>query len=264
MLTHGVDELLALADRCTCTGQGIVQGWRVDEWILDDDAVDAALAVYEAVLVGDLEAETQAALEAVGVPVRELLLDAEHDREEVTRSDLTELVATASLVSDGWPVGRLLLPNVPKMSRRKSESGIDVVASSLLDDGPVDELLPGEHLYLASVKHTTAGGTGGLRYALDRSVTDEWTPVYVATQLRVLAGRLRMAVPDARATRLYLFLEGFPDFSRTVIHALGVVDVEQRADFDQQMSNLRPVAIDTYQMRAISIEGLASIHERCA
>ena len=153
MLAHGKSEVEALAARCSVTELDDVNGWRVDVWNMDDLDVDGAVAIYESVLEGGASDSIIELLAEGGMDLNALLTDTGKD--DITRSDITELTAAASLVSTlGCDVDRMYMPNVPKMSRRKSDSGIDIfVVLVNTSHAAAEELEDGEHLTIASVKH---------------------------------------------------------------------------------------------------------------
>jgi hypothetical protein len=88
-----------------------------------------------------------------------VLIDTDGSRDLVTRADLCELAAAASLLAaDGWRGDRLMMPNIPKASRRRSESGFDAMSTTLLPEG-AGEVAEGELLLLASVSDRGQAGT---------------------------------------------------------------------------------------------------------
>ncbi len=84
MLPHGKSELLALADRVVASEIGLVSGWVVDVWKLDDEDVTAGAAFYGADAGGATDAVADL-LASGGLDLSELLIDGE-GREEITRS----------------------------------------------------------------------------------------------------------------------------------------------------------------------------------
>src|SRR5262252_347270 len=132
MLTHGRDELIALAERCVIDHLGEVNGWNVDSWDMENMDVEAAIKVYAAVLTGGATDPVIALLATSGLDLTEALNDVAHSRDEITRSDLTELTAAASMIAEpGCNIDYMYMPNVPKMSRRKSDSGVDIFVTLL-------------------------------------------------------------------------------------------------------------------------------------
>ena len=161
MIVHGRDEILALAQRANIVGLADTNGWHVDAWRMNDADVDASIRVYAAVLGGGATDPVIALLADSELDLEALLLDEEQSKEEITRSDLTEMIAAASLVAvPGCAIDKMLMPNVPKMSRRKSDSGIDIFVADIREDASDDDdLSDDEYLTIASVKHTIDDST---------------------------------------------------------------------------------------------------------
>lgn len=236
-------------------------GWSVDSWALEPSDIDRLLDAYRELLVPSCDDQVQALLHDTGIDLDALLADADGAREMITRADLCELAAAASLLAAGnWPAERLVMPNVPKGSRKKSESGIDIL-SSTLEPEQDGALAPGEMLLLASVKHTLTSATT-LRTSLVASVLKELTPVYLATQLRVYKARLDLLEPRLNTDRVFLFLDGFPDDDHVRIVALAVVDPDMEQDLAAQLQKLPGVPEGVYSMRILYVPGLAGLHER--
>jgi hypothetical protein len=264
MLPHGKSELLALADRVIASEIGLVSGWVVDVWKLDDGDVAAGAEFYGAVLAGGATDAVADLLVIAGLDLPELLIDGE-GREEITRSDFTELLGAATLVAlDGWDADELLMPNVPKMSRRKSDSGIDVFAVRLSDSPGTLDLEPWETLGIASVKHTIDKSSSGMRYKLAESLgAGELSVPYVTTQLRVLNAHLQEeGYTQQAAARVYLFLRDFPDPELVELYAIGVVDDSLEADLSHQVT-LLPAAVVQRFFRMLLVPALSTVHSRC-
>jgi len=259
VIPHIGPQLAALAALCAPEDRGAVRGWTIDRWKIDDEALEALLDVYEALLLGGLEAEIEASLEADGIDVSALLIDDDAARDVITRSDLTELAAAAAAVgADGWPQETMHLPNVPKGSRARSEVGIDVLAVRMDFESDEVELGPGEMLFIGSVKHTVED-PADCRYKLVRSVSpSDLTLPYVGQQLRVLSGHLM--AKGIRARRVYLFLRGFPDGQRVAITITGAIDSTLEDEFFDQMANL-PEADGIRHCRHLVFDGLEDLHE---
>jgi len=136
-LPHAETELIGLSDGCSCTNHRQIRSWDVDDWLLDDDDVDRAVAAYTALLRGDTDPDAGEILIQAGVVLDDLLISRPKAVSQVTRADVVELIAAASLLAeDGWPLDTMHMPNVPKMARGKSDSGIDVIAARLDDTPP--------------------------------------------------------------------------------------------------------------------------------
>jgi hypothetical protein len=234
VVVHVKEELLALAATCEVDSLGTVKGWVIDTWLLTAKALSALGQTYTALLRGDIDAEIKLALAARGVDV-EQLFSAAARRDVITRSDLTELLGAAAAISiDGWPLETMLLPNVPKGSRSRSESGIDILSVALQPAAADDNLTPDEALYIGSVKHTTSSPRD-LRQKLNNSVTSDLSMPYLASQLRVFHGRLTERGLDAR--RVYLFLG---DDTHLVVAMIGAVDSASADEFKREMAALKP------------------------
>lgn len=265
MPTRIADRLGVLAAGCRvvqvtragCSGDG----WAVDAWTLGANDIDRLLEAYRELLAPSYDQQVQDLLRDRGIDLGSLLVDQEGRRELITRADLCELAAAASLLgASGWPPGRLHMPNVPKGSRKKSESGIDVISTTLLAGGAGD-LAAGEQLLLASVKHTLRSAAS-LRADLVTSVMKEFTPVYLATQLRVYEERLRQLEPGLAADRVFLFLDGFPHADHVRIVAVAVVDPGLEQDLAARLQKLPDVPDGVYSIRVLYVPGLDRLHER--
>ena len=124
MISHGRDEILALASRADIATLADVNGWHVDVWHLDNADVDASIDLYTAVLEGGATDPVVALLADSGLDLEALLLDDEKSREEITRSDMTELIAAASLVAEpGCDIDKMQMPNVPDVHGGKVIAG---------------------------------------------------------------------------------------------------------------------------------------------
>lgn len=269
MLVHGRDKLHALADRCGVEELEDTNGWIVHLWRMDEDDVDAAVSIYAAVLAGGVEVgdPVLALLETAGLDLPALLEDGDATKDDITRSDLTEFVAAASMLAlDEADADRMHMPNVPKMSRRKSDSGVDVFDVALdLTANPADDLGPDECLKIASVKHSIQESTGNLRWQLVESLSSrDLSHAYLAAQLRVLNGRLQqggMARPAA--SRVYLFMRDFPHSEHVELVAVGVVAPESEAHLLHHVTLLPEVSGARRVFRAVLLPDLPTVHERC-
>ncbi|WP_330272108.1 hypothetical protein OG205_34610 [Lentzea sp. NBC_00516] len=267
MIIHAFAEIQALADACAPLAASAISGWTVDEWHLDDDQVQLLADAYLAVLRGDIDNAVEDELKRLGVPIDKLLI-ADHDsRELVTRSDAIEIAAIAALIkADRWPTDTLYAPNVPKMSRKKSDSGIDAMAAYLDPNArPGTPLSPDEKLYICSVKHTLQSSSSTLRYDLVKSVSeDELTPTYLAGQLRVLKGHLDQ-LGVSNTSRVILFINQFLQNENVRVHAVAAVDPSLLSDLtDQLTKHLPQMKTGNHALRAIIIPDLANLHNRCA
>ncbi|HEX8770785.1 MAG TPA: hypothetical protein VF711_08460 [Acidimicrobiales bacterium] len=271
MLASALRELPTLAELVECDANETHQGWECDTWALGPRAERALHAVYAELLTGhptedqDFE-ELKAVLAARGVHLDALLVEVERDEEtvnQVTRADGCELAAAASVIAlDDWPIETTHLPNVPKQSRAKSESGLDAVAAALDGSGPADRLGANEHLYIASVKHTVGKDVAGLRRRLIASVTAEWTMPYVARQLEVFFLHLTSVLPRVVASRVFFAMESDSlDWGRASLVLVGTVDAGARAAAEADRTNLSRVA-GARRFRTIAIARIDEFHER--
>ena len=264
MLPHGQQELEDLAASCTILPGKPLQGWHIDTWEMTDQDLQLAVKVYEAILLGGVDEDLHELLTAGGVDITGLLLDEQGSKDDITRSDVTELCAAATLLAaDGCEIESLHLPNVPKMSRRKSDSGIDVMVPTLVDSEEA-ELIDGERLIIVSVKHSVQASTSSVRSKLVTSLSSsELSNAYVATQLRVLNGRLiQQGVSATEAKRVYLFLRSFPGDGVELI-AVAAVDSSLKNELSRGLKYLPPASGEHRTFRGILIDEIASLHERC-
>lgn len=269
MIPHGGPELLALAAGCTTSNVRVVGGWQIDDWRLTERDVARLADVYRAVLMADTAtsgSNIHELLELGDVKLEALLLDEEGANDRVTRADAVELAGAASLLAaEAWPPDTLRMPNVPALSRAKSESGNDAMAVTL-DEAASTELTANEALYVASMKHTVARRTSDLRLKLVSSVTvPEMTMAAMARNLRPFAAWLKeRGMRQEQVERIYLFLRDWPDFSCVRIHAIAAIDVSKAREFEEQLQLLPTVDPGTYKLRVLLIPELATLHERLA
>jgi hypothetical protein len=259
VLPHIASELDALAELCDLETLAAVNGWQIDSWTLDDEALGALAMVYEALLRGSVDAELTDALAEQGIDVTALLVDNSSARETITRADLVELVAAAAAIgADAWPATTLCMPNVPKGSRGRSEVGIDIMSVQMDFEDDTDTLGPAEKLFIGSVKHTISD-PADLRRKLMASVSTDLTMPYIARQLRVFDGRLAERGFDAR--RLYLFLLDFPDEYHVEIAMIGGIDSSMIDEFRDQLRHLDQAGGSNRRCRHLVIEDIARLHE---
>jgi hypothetical protein len=267
MIVHGREEILALAQRTTIVGLADANGWHVDAWRMNDADVDASIRVYAAVLSGGATDPVVALLADSGLDLEALLLDEDQSKEEITRSDLTEMIAAASLVAvPGCAIDKMLMPNVPKMSRRKSDSGIDIFVADIREDASDDDdLSDDEYLTIASVKHTIDKSTSGMRWKLAESLSSkELGAAYLTSQLRVLNARLQQSgLGRGPAARVYLFLRDFPHPERIDLYAIGVADPTLENDLTRHAQLLTDAGKSSQTFRMIFVPELRTIYERC-
>lgn len=268
MLPHGQKELVSLAARSKVSPTVSVNGWTVDTWAMTDSDVAYAVAVYDAVLAGDLTStdSISSTLAGQGIDLLSLLSPPGSGRELITRADIAEFTAAASLIAhNGCTVDSMQMPNIPKMSRRKSDSGIDVFDVTLDMNGLPQDLTANERLLLASVKHTLASDTGPLRRDVTNSLTPkELTAAYVTAQLRVLQGRLIQegVVPNI-ASRVFLFLNGFPEQQGVEMVGIAVIDPAHHSDLEHGL-RLLPAVKGKARFRIIAFPNLANVHSLVA
>jgi len=268
MLPHGSAKLNALAAQCVVKSLAQVNGWQVDVWEMTTNDVDVAVQIYEAVLAADVTAgdPVVAKLATQGVDLPKLLADAGKGRDLITRADIAEYAAAASVIAtDGFAVASMLMPNIPKMGRRKSDSGVDVFDIRLdpLPSGPA--LVAGERLSLASVKHTLTDKALALRAAIQQSVSTkhELNQVYLTQQLRVVVGRLQSeGMAEAEARRTFLFMADFPDAAYVGLYGVAVVEPSMRDDMVAQLKHL-PTVTGAHKFRIVTFPDLTNVHRRC-
>jgi len=266
MLAHGRDELMALAEQCVIESRHDVNGWHVDVWNMSDLNVDSAISIYSAVLTGGATDPVMTLLADSGVDLTEALNDVVRKKDLITRSDLTELTAAASMIAEpGCNVDSMYMPNVPKMSRRKSDSGIDIFVTALRNAAGADDLYDDEYLTVASVKHTVDETASGMRWKLADSLSDrELSVSYMAQQLRVLNARLQQeGLTKEQAARVYLFLREFPQPERVDLFAIGIVTPDLKDDLSHHVQLLPMANRPGRTFRMIFFPGLADVHRRC-
>lgn len=270
MLVHCEQEILELAASCTAAPHAPVPaGWTADIWRMGDAEVEIAVRAYSALLRAgsSVDSEISELLGTHGIDLDSLLVDsgAGEDAEGITRADLCELVLASSLIAvDGAHSKRMFMPNVPKMSRRKSDSGVDIFENRL-DQEVLGDLSQLEQLWLTSVKHSILLKVSDLRYKLQSSLSRrELGNVYLATQLRVLNGRLQeQGWSPESAERVFLFLRDFPHSPNVRLVAGAVIDSDAEDDLLDQLRLLPELTGRTAHFRIVVLPGLATVHERC-
>jgi len=266
VIPHGADELIELAEGCLLTQQHVIKGWNVDAWYMTVEQVDLAIDAYAAVLAGGANGSVRALLDAEGIDVESLLVDPDHARESITRADVAELIAAASLIADpGHSPDDMYMPNIPMMSRRKSDSGIDILVLSL-GEAPEDELSVLDHLSFISVKHSVDEDSAqSVRWKLANSLSDsELTAAYAMTQLRVLNGRLReRGIAPHIAERVYMFIRHLPSSEHLTLVAVAVVHPDLADNLIHQVESLPTADGPADNFRMVFVPDLRTLHTRC-
>ena len=271
MLPHGTAELAVLAGQCVVTSLNTINGWDVDVWDMSPAEVDAAVDVYNAVHAAGTTAQDPVItkLASKGIDVMSLLAAPGQGLDLVTRSDVAEYAAAASVIAtDGFTDQTMLMPNIPKMARRKSDSGVDVFDIKLdgAQPGTSTALVAGEQLGLASVKHTTAEHASPLRLDVQNSISHkhELSRSYLMAQLRFVHGRLvAEGMAHDKAMRAFLFMDDFPDPAHVGLYGIAVVDPKLREDMVDQMQNL-PTVSGGHKFRIITFPDLEHVQDKCS
>jgi hypothetical protein len=263
MLPHISNQVEFLASMCATTTLPDSNGWTIDVWVLSEASVAALADTYRTLLRPELDPRIEKSLAAEGVSLDRLLLDEDHERDAITRADMTELAAAAAaLAIDTWAIETILMPNVPKGSRSSSEVGIDIMCVRLDPDGPADSLLPTELLFVASVKHSVSSAVDLLSKLIRSVSAQSLTSTYVAQQIRVLHGRLEERGFVAR-DRVFLFTDPNPVTSpNTAICMVGAVDTALQQDLAGQMHRLPSTTVPRRHCRHLIISELPRLHER--
>jgi hypothetical protein len=268
MLPHGSSKLNQLAAQCLVTPLVPVNGWEADVWDMTSTHVDLVVDIYQAVLTANPTPADPVVLKlgGQGVDLLKLLSGPEQGLELVTRSDIAEYAVAASVIAtDGFAVASMLMPNIPKMARRKSDSGVDVFDVNLDPTAAGSDLVAGERLGLASVKHTLTTAASTLRLTIAKSVSrdQELTQSYMTAQLRYVEGRLvAEGMAKDKAVRTFLFLDDFPDPAHVGVFGAAVVDPALRADMIAQLTHL-PAVTGGHKFRIVTFPDLANVHKRC-
>jgi len=181
----------------------------------------------------------------------------------VMRADAIELMAAATLIAfDDADIDDLHMPNVPKMTGKKSDSGIDVVGI-MLDPETSGPLVAGERLLLVSVKHTVDRYASGLRGELEKSVTDEWPAPYLYRQLTVLHGNMiRAGVSSATAQRVFFFLRETLTHPQVRVVCVAAAAPPPHCNLLDQPMQLGETAMPDAHFRMILVSDVAGLHEK--
>ena len=270
MLPHGIAELDVLAGQCVVNSLCTINGWDVDVWDMTTDDVDRAVDVYSAVHAAGTTPQDPVVIKLAGkgIDVMNLLAAPGLGLDLVTRSDVAEYAAAASVIAtDGFTDQTMQMPNIPKMARRKSDSGVDVFDIKLdsAQPGTSTTLVAGEQLGLASVKHTTTEHASPLRLNIQNSISHkhELSQSYLMAQLRFVHGRLvAEGMAHDKAMRTFLFMDDFPDAAHVGLYGIAVVDPKIRDDMVDQMQNL-PTVTGGHKFRIITFPDLENVQDRC-
>lgn len=240
---------------------GAFNGWAACETILTNEQVDLACAAYRECLVPPVPDPIRRAFEADGEPIEQFLLAEEESDETLTRSDITELVAAASLMNSDNVDGRFIeLPNVPKRSRAVSEHGTDFVALRLSTTDAQTAWGPEDMLFVGSVKHTTAD-PDDLRRKLVASIGKGMPRRRLRGEVRVLVDQLSRSGIDAR--RAFVALLSFPDPTRVTLIGVAVVAPAHHESLVAGFEKL-PAHKGGRRILAVVVEDLGQLHARVA
>lgn len=262
MLPHARDEIAALAEQCALVTLDPVHGWNVQQWVLTEDDVQRAVTAYRALLAVDLDDELDELLAELGVDrLGPPPTSAQHER--VMRADAVELMAAATLIAfDEADLDDLHMPNVPKMSTYKSDSGIDVMGIEL-SAGASGPIVDGERLILVSVKHTIDQYASGLRGELEKSVTDDWPAPYLLRQLTTLHGRMRQGgVSEETSRRVFYFLRETLRHPRVRVVCVGAAAPPPHCNLPDQPIQLSQTQMPDAHFRMLLIPSVGSLHEK--
>lgn len=259
------DELALVAGACRNHPAEPIRGWTVDVWEVSSVALAHLAAAYRLLIVPEnIEEQVLAALTEEQVSVSQILYGpASSSTAGITRADMVELAVAASLLAvEGAPIERMVLANVPKGPRNRSEPGLDVLSVVLaeLEDPP--HLQDFERLFIVSAKHSIAPGLGDLRRKLEDSVSDNQLSVtYLGPQLRLFEHRLWSQGVNAK--RVYKFLSQIPflDPRHVSIVAAGAADASRRSEFASEIQKLKPSKSGLRHLRQVLIPDLAQLQE---
>jgi hypothetical protein len=180
--------------------------------------------------------------------------------ERVVRSDLTEFAAAASLIAvEGVQADYMYLDNLSKGYRKKSDSGIDVVAIKPHADA-VDLSNEADYiLIMCSVKHTIKKASD-MRGKLVTSVTDDFTIPYLSAQFVVIYKEFSKAGINLES--IFEKLIDYPRSGSVLIIAAGAVDTNEGENLTDQMKHLPIRASNTYHCRHLFLEDIANLHAK--
>src|SRR4051812_29995654 len=98
VLPHARIEITALADHSGVVSLGSVRGWNVEQWEMNEEDIERAVAAYQAILSVELSDELDQLLADMGVdPLGPPATTDQHAR--VMRADAIELVAAATVIA---------------------------------------------------------------------------------------------------------------------------------------------------------------------
>lgn len=262
MLPHGQTELAEMAAQSALVSLKDVNGWEIQEWHLTPDDVERAIVTYQAVLKGDVDEEMDELLQDLGIdPLGTPALTAQ--RQKVVRADAIEIAAAATLMShERITVDDLHMPNVPKMSVFKSDSGIDVLGIEL---DPSETGVPKQHerLIIASVKHTITNDSSGMRSLLEKSVGEDLSGPYMFRQLVTLNGRLiQSGIPKSVARRVMYFLRSTLKNPQVNVVCVAAAAPAPDCDLAEQPAKLTETKAPSMTFRMLFIPGIDTLHDR--
>jgi len=263
VLPHVAGHIQRLAAHCSLASLPDSNGWKVDVWVLSQAALATLVEAYRVLLMPEIDTRIQRTIADEGVDLEGLLIRADAGSETITRADMTELAAAAAVLrAEGWPLETMLMPNVPKVSRKKSESGMDIMAVRLDPGAPTETLLPHERLLICSVKHTVVSAVDLTTKLIASVKSTALTPAYVLQQLRVLHGRLAEA-RVSHCDRVWLFASpSILDSPHLELLLTGAIGPSLQTSFGNQMSRLPVTQMSGRLCRHLIIEGLPTLHER--
>ncbi len=273
-LAHVSGGLNRLASLCVVVSQDPVSGWTLDTWELTFQDLDALVDLYHDLIVPDISSDVLSIIESAGVDLSALFYDEPpadapekriDNANRVTRADMVELAAAASLIAvEGLSTEMILMPNVPKGSRRQSAPGIDVMGVVLNPAADVRSFSDDEKVVICSVKHSLED-CGDLRRKLVDSLSDgQLSAPYILQQLRVLHGRLQERHIDAE--KIFLILSFTPVSESSHVHLVGVgaVDITKRNEMDEESLNFPSLGPRARHLRRLFFPQISKLHERVA
>ena len=262
MLPHAKDEVEELSLHGAINELTDANGWKVQEWHLTSDDVDRTVAAYQALLRGDLDDELEAMLAEVGInPLGPPISSDQHAK--VARADAIELVAAATVLAiEEVGIDDIWMPNVPKMSAEKSDSGIDVIGIEL-DPNASGEPGEGERLVIVSVKHTVEKYASGMRGLLEKSVGEDLSGPYLYRQLTTLNGRLRQAgvAPEVARRVIYFIRQTLSHPSVRIVCVAASAPVPH-CNLPSQPSQLGEATGPDMHFRMLFVPDIDSLHTK--